>query len=102
MSDRFDFKGIVLCTPLDEIGEPWFVAKNVCDILDIDVNHLREILDDDEIHDSEVWNQPLIISEPGLYKLIMRSRTPEAKAFQRWVTHEMLPSIRRHGAYIPR
>lgn len=43
---------------------------------------------------------PLIISEPGLYKLIMRSRKPEAKEFQRWVTHEVLPSIRKHGAYM--
>lgn len=41
-----------------------------------------------------------IISEPGLYKLIMRSRKPEAKEFQRWVTHEVLPSIRKHGAYM--
>ena len=43
---------------------------------------------------------PLIISEPGLYKLVMRSRKPEAKEFQRWVTHEVLPSIRKHGAYM--
>lgn len=43
---------------------------------------------------------PLTISEPGLYKLIMRSRKPEAKEFQRWVTHEVLPSIRKHGAYM--
>lgn len=88
-------------------GEPWFVAKDACDILGIDTNHLREALDDDEItnlRNSEVWNQPgrapLIISEPGLYKLIMRSRKPEAKEFQRWVTHEVLPSIRKHGAYM--
>lgn len=44
---------------------------------------------------------PLIISEPGLYKLIMRSRKPEAKEFRRWVTHEVLPQIRRTGGYIP-
>lgn len=88
-------------------GEPWFVAKDACNILGIDTNHLREALDDDEItnlRNSEVWNQPgrapLIISEPGLYKLIMRSRKPEAKEFQRWVTHEVLPSIRKHGAYM--
>lgn len=43
-----------------------------------------------------------IVSEPGLYKLIMRSRKPEAKEFQHWVTHEVLPSIRRHGAYMTR
>ena len=105
---QFDFKGALLRTLTDEAGEPWFVAKDVCDILGIDTNHLREALDDDEItnlRNSEVWNQPgrapLIISEPGLYKLIMRSRKPEAKEFQRWVTHEVLPQIRKTGGYIP-
>lgn len=105
---RFEFKGAALRTLTDEAGEPWFVAKDACDILGIDTNHLREALDDDEItnlRNSEVWNQPgrapLIISEPGLYKLIMRSRKPEAKEFQRWVTHEVLPQIRRTGGYIP-
>lgn len=105
---RFDFKGAALRTLSDEAGEPWFVAKDACDILGIDTNHLREALDDDEItnlRNSEVWNQPgrapLIISEPGLYKLIMRSRKPEAKEFQRWVTHEVLPQIRKTGGYIP-
>ena len=105
---RFDFKVESLRALTDEAGEPWFVAKDACDILGIDTNHLREALDDDEItnlRNSEVWNQPgrapLIISEPGLYKLIMRSRKPEAKEFQRWVTHEVLPQIRRTGGYIP-
>lgn len=104
---RFEFKGASLRALTDEAGEPWFVAKDACDILGIDTNHLREALDDDEItnlRNSEVWNQPgrapLIISEPGLYKLIMRSRKPEAKEFQRWVTHEVLPQIRRTGGYI--
>ena len=93
---RFDFKGAALRTLSDEAGEPWFVAKDACDILGIDTNHLREALDDDEItnlRNSEVWNQPgrapLIISEPGLYKLIMRSRKPEAKEFQRWAARSL-------------
>lgn len=105
---RFDFRGASLRTLTDEAGEPWFVAKDACDILGIDTNHLRDALDDDEItnlRNSEVWNQPgrapLIISEPGLYKLIMRSRKPEAKEFQRWMTHEVLPQIRKTGGYIP-
>lgn len=105
---QFDFKGALLRTLTDKAGEPWFVAKDACDILGIDTNHLREALDDDEItnlRNSEVWNQPgrapLIISEPGLYKLIMRSRKPDAKEFQRWVTHEVLPQIRKTGGYIP-
>jgi anti-repressor protein len=105
---QFNFKGNQLRTLTDNQGEPWFVAKDVCDILNIDTNHLRDALDEDEItnlRNSEVWNQPgrapLIISEPGLYKLIMRSRKPEAKEFQRWVTHEVLPQIRKTGGYIP-
>lgn len=87
--------------------EPWFVAKDVCDVLGIRTNHLREDgrgLDDDEVASLPNWegkgSAPLIISEPGLYKLIMRSRKPEAKAFQRWVTHEVLPALRRDGAYV--
>lgn len=102
----FNFNAASLRVLTDENGEPWFVAKDACDILGNDTNHLRETLDDDEItnlRNSEVWNQPgrapLIISEPGLYKLIMRSRKPEAKEFQRWVTHEVLPTIRKHGLY---
>lgn len=104
----YNFNGASLRTLTDEAGEPWFVAKDACDILGIDTNHLRGALDDDEItnlRNSEVWNQPgrtpLIISEPGLYKLIMRSRKPEAKEFQRWMTHEVLPQIRKTGGYIP-
>lgn len=103
----FNFNNATMRTLTDENGETWFVAKDVCNILGIDTNHLREALDDDEItnlRNSEVRNRPgrapLIISEPGLYKLIMRSRKPEAKEFQRWVTHEVLPTIRKHGAYM--
>lgn len=105
---QFNFKGNQFRGLTDGQGEPWFFGKDACDILNIDTNHLRDALDEDEItnlRNSEVWNQPgrapLIISEPGLYKLIMRSRKPEAKEFQRWVTHEVLPQIRKTGGYIP-
>ena len=91
----------------DNNGEPWFVAKDVCDALGIATNHLRERnrgLDDDEVVSLPNWEgkglAPLIVSEPGFYKLVMKSRKPEAKAFQRWVTHEVLPSIRKQGAYV--
>ena len=106
---RFDFKGASLRTLIDEAGEPWFVAKDVCDILELEntTNALRA-LDEDEKTNITNCNvaqnggrAPIIISEPGLYKLIMRSRKPEAKEFQRWVTHEVLPQIRRTGGYIP-
>lgn len=91
----------------DESGEPWFVAKDVCDALGIATNHLREDgrgLDEDEVLSLPNWegkgSAPLIVSEPGFYKLVLKSRKPEAKAFQRWVTHEVLPSIRKKGGYI--
>lgn len=87
--------------------EPWFVAKDVCDVLGIKTNHLREDgrgLDDDEVMNLPNWEvggkAPLIVSEAGFYKLVMRSRKPEAKAFQRWVTHEVLPAIHRTGGYM--
>lgn len=91
----------------DESGEPWFVAKDVCDALGIATNHLRENgrgLDEDEVLSLPNWegkgSAPLIVSESGFYKLVLKSRKPEAKAFQRWVTHEVLPSIRKKGGYI--
>lgn len=93
---------------LAENGEPWFVAKDVCDALGLsNTTEALRNLDDDEvgnISNSEVAQNggraPRIISEPGFYKLVMRSRKPEAKAFQRWVTHEVLPAIRRDGGYM--
>lgn len=89
-------------------GEPWFVAKDVCDALGLsNTTEALRNLDEDEkgnISNYELaqngGRSPLIVSEPGLYKLIMRSRKPEAKAFQRWVTHEVLPAIRSHGGYL--
>lgn len=91
----------------DEGGEPWFVAKDVCDALGIATNHLREDgrgLDDDEVSTLPNWEgkgpAPLIVSEAGLYSLILRSRKPEARRFKRWVTHEVLPAIRRTGGYM--
>lgn len=106
---KFDFRGASLRTLTDEAGEPWFVAKDVCDILELTNPAVAlQSLDDDEktnLSNSYVWSEPgrrpLIISEPGLYRLVMRSRKPEAKEFQRWVTHEVLPQIRRTGGYIP-
>lgn len=87
-------------------GEPWWVLRDVCDILEI--GNSRDVtarLDDDEkgvdIIDTLGGKQELtIISESGLYNVILLSRKPEAKNFKRWVTHEVLPTIRRHGAYV--
>lgn len=106
---QFDFRGASLRTLTDKAGEPWFVAKDVCDILELTNPAVAlQSLDDDEktnLSNSYVWSEsgrrPLIISEPGLYRLVMRSRKPEAKEFQRWVTHEVLPQIHKTGGYIP-
>ena len=90
-------------------GEPWFVAKDVYEILGR--SNSREaisVLDDDEKNTVRIsdgnQNQRgnpnmTIISESGLYTLIMRSNKPEAKAFRKWVTGEVLPAIRKHGLY---
>lgn len=90
-----------------EDGEPWFIAKDVCDALGIATNHLREEgrgLDDDEVSTLPNWEgggaAPLIVSEAGLYSLVLKSRKPDARAFKRWVTHDVLPSIRRNGGYM--
>lgn len=108
---RFDFRGASLRTLTDEAGEPWFVAKDVCDILGmsnpsmavtaLDKDEVAQIDPKDYLGSENRSNQAVnIVSEPGLYKLIMRSRKPEAHEFQRWVTHEVLPSIRKHGGYM--
>lgn len=86
-------------------GEPWFVAKDVCTCLEIaNVSDACSRLDEDErgivSTDTPSGNQEmLIVSEPGLYSLIGSSKKPEAKAFKRWVNHEVLPSIRKTGGY---
>lgn len=87
-----------------EDGEPMFVAKDVCAALNIAPTAASR-LDEDE-KGLRLTQTPggeqnvLLVSEPGFYKLVMRSRKPEAKAFQRWVTHEVLPALRRDGGYM--
>lgn len=104
---KFDFKGAALRTLTDEAGEPWFVLKDCMSILDLgNPTETVKMFDKDEFSTTEVIDsigrrqQTYIISEPGLYRLVMKSRKPEAKEFQRWVTHEVLPSIRKHGSYM--
>lgn len=87
-------------------GEPWFVAGDVCRILDLaNVSMALRILDEDEKGVSTVdtpggTQQISCVSEPGMYKLVGRSRKPEAKRFDRWIRHVVLPSIRKNGGYI--
>lgn len=89
-------------------GEPWFVAADVCAALGIaNPRQAVSYLDADEVKQAPVTTNDgsgrvlptNIINEPGLYSLIIRSRKPEARAFKRWVTHEVLPAIRKTGRY---
>ncbi|MBQ9527067.1 MAG: phage antirepressor [Fretibacterium sp.] len=90
---------------IEKDGEPWFVAKDVCEILELsDVSMAVRNLDDDEKGTNKVCTpggeqNMIIISESGLYTLIMRSNKPEARAFRKWVTGTVLPAIRKYGAY---
>lgn len=89
---------------VNEGGEPMFVARDVTDVLALDRTAARR-LDDDEkgvrlMHTPGGDQQILCVTEPGFYRLVLRSRKPEAKAFQRWVTHEVLPALRREGGYM--
>ena len=95
---------------IEHKGEPWFVARDVCAVLGTETRDLPDILEHDEqrpivdiihtLNDSTgLRRDSRIISEPGLYSLVLRSRKPEAKAFKRWIVHEVIPSIRRTGGY---
>ena len=87
-------------------GEPWFVLKDVCDILGLtDTSKISTRLDPDELTRIRFVSggqnrEMLCINESGLYNVILRSDKPEAKPFRKWVTSEVLPSIRKHGAYM--
>ena len=102
----FNFESSNVRVTMGENGEPMFVAADVCQALTID-NHRNVLsrLDDDEkgvqSMDTPGGRQELAtVNESGLYSLILTSRKPEAKRFKRWVTHEVLPSIRRTGSYV--
>ena len=84
-------------------GEPWFVAVDVCSVLDLSNPTIAvSRLDEDERAKFNLGRQgdATIVNEPGLYTLVLGSRKPEAKAFKRWITHEVIPAIRKHGVYI--
>nr|DAP58862.1 MAG TPA: repressor domain protein [Caudoviricetes sp.] len=88
-------------------GEPWFVLKDVCDVLHLSTPaRVAERLEPDEVSSAHVTDGigrqqvTSIVNESGLYTVILRSDKPEAKPFRKWVTSEVLPSIRKHGAYM--
>ncbi len=101
----FSYNGAQVRT-VEQNGEPWWVLKDVCDILGI--ANSRDVvnrLDDDEKGVGQIdtlggAQEMTIISESGLYNVILRSDKPEAKPFRKWVTAEVLPSIRSSGGYI--
>lgn len=104
----FNYNGNEVRT-IQKDGEPWWVLKDVCDVLNIE-NHkdLPKRLEDDEVGRFDLPHpqsrnktlEMLCINESGLYNVILRSDKPEAKPFRKWVTSEVLPSIRKHGAYM--
>lgn len=87
-------------------GEPWWVLKDVCGVLDIEQpTRVAERLEEDEVSQTHVIDSlgrkqnTYIINESGLYNVILRSDKPQAKPFRKWVTNEVLPSIRKTGGY---
>ena len=102
--ELFHFKGRQVRTiQLD--GEPWFVAADVCDVLGLNnPSQALSYLDRDErrLITNEAWRtngNMAVVSEPGLYSLVLRSRRPEAKGFRRWIAHEVIPALRQSGQY---
>lgn len=87
-------------------GDVWFVAKDVCSILGLGRQQdSTRYLDEDEkgvcLVDTPSGEQQMTtVTEAGFYRLVLKSRKPEAKAFKRWVTHDVLPALRRDGAYV--
>ncbi len=103
---QFESNSSKIRTTLDENGNIWFVARDVLDVLGKTSKSGADFqdLEQDElsvfkIHSGGQMREVKIVSESGLYSLIMRSRKPVAKPFQRWITRKVLPSIRKTGSY---
>ena len=102
----FNFQSNEVRVVKDDNGEPWFVAKDVCDVLGLTNSRVAvSPLDEDEKGVSKVYTpageqKMCVINESGLYALVIRSNKPNARKFRKWVTSEVLPSIRKHGGYI--
>ncbi len=101
----FEFESHALRVNLDAAGQPWFVAADVCAALELPETHKAIArLDDDEKGRNSIptpggQQEMSVVNESGLYNLVLGSRKPEAKRFKRWITHEVLPSIRKTGSY---
>ena len=103
IQSRFEGKDVQFF--LDEHGQPWWPAKGPCDVLGLgDVHKAMERLDDDEKDRISIptlggWQEVWCHQRGRLVRLILGSRKPEAKAFKRWVTHDLLPTLRKTGRY---
>lgn len=105
MSDMVLFQkaelGRVRCFVIE--GEPWFLAKDVCECLSLsNTTVATSKLDEDEVTKLNLGGQSgevNLVNESGIYNLVLGSRKPEAKAFKRWITHDVIPSIRKRGVY---
>lgn len=102
----FNYNNIEVRT-VQKDGEPWFVLRDVCEVLELSTPaRVAERLDKDEVRQTHIIDslgrqqETTIINESGLYNVILRSDKPEAKPFRKWVTSEVLPNIRKHGAYM--
>ncbi len=101
----FIFEDSPVRAVLDEQGEPWFVAQDICRILGIaNPAQATEYLDNDETRICKTYmnageREVITISKSGLYTLMIRSNKAQAKPFRRWVTHEVLPSLEKTGKY---
>lgn len=90
---------------IDALGAPWWVAKDVCDVLNIsEYRHAVEKLDDDErgvekVHTLGGPQEMIVINQSGLFTLVLRSNKPEARPFRKWITSEVLPAIMQTGEY---
>lgn len=103
----FVFGGEHVVRVMDRDGQPWWILKDICEVLGI--GHVATVgrrLEDEEkgVVLANTLGGPqevTVVNEPGLYRVIMRSDKPVARSFQRWVFHEVLPQIRKTGAYAP-
>jgi prophage antirepressor-like protein len=101
----FSYEGKPVRT-VQKDGVTWWVLRDVCDVLGlVDTHKVADRLDEDERNQIPVmdnlgrYQETTTVTESGLYNVILRSDKPEAKKFKRWVTHEVLPAIRKHGLY---
>jgi prophage antirepressor-like protein len=107
MEQKLNFQNLPVRVKTDDDDQIWFAGIDICEILGYQNpnNIIKKLLDDDERKLEDLTDpsgqkrKTWIISESGLYSLIITSTKPEAKTFKRWVTHDVLPSIRKAGKF---